>query len=195
MLNDTRTRPLALLFPNQYNSEWVLQLFSSNTACPVTVLQVAPAWVLQHATKLVNLGALHLQVAPAWVLQRAGGGLDSNAGCLQVAPAWVLQLHSGSDLRDKSAFKSLPRGCCNPPSPTSRSRGSSFKSLPRGCCNSKAAQRNDLCTGYYVHLNLFECIACFDAQSLTATVSILGREVAPKMVRTQQNFLFATCSH
>ena len=40
--------------------------------------------------------------------------------------------------------------------------------------------KNDPCTDYYVHLNLFECIAGAKKLRLTATFSISGREVAPK---------------
>lgn len=51
-------------------------------------------------------------------------------------------------------------------------------------CNCTNAPYNGSCTDYYVHLNLFECLASPEHPGLTATFSILGREVAPNLVRT-----------
>lgn len=63
----------------------------------------------------------------------------------------------------------------------------------RTSCNSKNARSGGSCTDYYVHLNLFECLACPEYAGLTATFSILGREVAPKMVRTDRGTDVHSC--
>ena len=62
--------------------------------------------------------------------------------------------------------------------------GTAFKPRMRMSCNCTNAPYNGSCTDYYVHLNLFECLARPSMSGLTATFSILGREVAPNLVRT-----------
>ena len=65
----------------------------------------------------------------------------------------------------------------------------------RMSCNCTNAPYNGSCTDYYVHLNLFECLARPSMSGLTATFSILGREVAPNLVRTGRKPLFTPTSH
>lgn len=70
-----------------------------------------------------------------------------------------------------------------------------FKPRMRMSCNCRNAQYSGPCTDYYVHLNLFECLARPSTSGPTATFSILGREVAPKNVRIGRKILFTPTSH
>lgn len=72
------------------------------------------------------------------------------------------------------------RACCNNrPEPHQDRRAPS--SHPYARVATAKLHKNDPCTDYYVHLNLFECIAGAKKLRLTATFSISGREVAPKL--------------
>lgn len=71
----------------------------------------------------------------------------------------------------------------------------SFNSHIHTSCICKCVYYIESCTVYYVHLNLIECLTNSVKQRFTVTFSILGREVAPKLVRTDRMILVTPVSH
>ena len=109
---------------------------------------------------------------------------------LQAAPMRGLQLRlpRASHISGHT-FKPRPCAGCNSVTIPDSVTSIAFKLRPCAGCNGNSAQVLRLMHGLLcAYLNLFECIARFETQSLTATVSILGREVAPEFVRTFREF-------
>ena len=182
-----------------------------------TVLQATHAHELQRLCSKFTFTTAFLQATHAHELQQGGDNMDKNYWILQATHAHELQPTENPRARASSTFKPRMRMSCNRPNMSACAPSASFKPRMRMSCNRMYQERtgqrctfkprmrmscnctdapyNGSCTDYYVHLNLFECLARPSMSGLTATFSILGREVAPYLVRTGRKPLFTPTSH
>ena len=157
----------------------------------MSVLQAAPTRRLQlHETRKPSTRSL-FKAAPTRRLQR-----DENAEALarhilqSRAYAQVATVYRVPGLDRREPSKPRLRAGCNETGNNIWVHAILQSRAYAQVATALSHKTSALCTDYYVHLNLFECIARSGIQSLTATVSILGREVAPENAPISRHFMF-----